>query len=61
MVQREVDPANGNTCMDMSEFFVLRVFREQGVGNEAAKKLWEKFPGKWQVRVLKSNTPAYPF
>ena len=61
LVQQEVDPANGNTFMDLSEFFVLRVFRNQGIGNKAATILWEKFPEAWQVRVLNSNKPAYPF
>jgi predicted acetyltransferase len=61
LVQQEVDPANGSTSMDLSEFFVLRVFRNQGIGNKAATILWEKFPGAWQVRVLKSNKPGYPF
>lgn len=61
LVQQEVDPANGGTYMDLSEFFVLRVFRNQGIGNKAATILWEKFPVAWQVRVLKSKKPAYPF
>ena len=61
LVQQELDPANGNTFMDLSEFFVLRVFRHQGIGNKAATILWEKFPEAWQVRVLHSNKPAYPF
>lgn len=47
--------------MDLVEFFIIRSNRRKGVATEAARKLWDLFPGHWLVRVLQSNKPAYPF
>lgn len=47
--------------MDLVEFFIIRSYRRQGVGTEAAKRLWDLFPGRWQLQVLQSNKPAYDF
>jgi len=47
--------------MDLAEFFIVRSNRRKGVGTEAARKLWDLFPGRWQLRVMQSNKPAYPF
>lgn len=61
LVRTDMDPGNGETFMEMAEFFVLRLFRKQGVGNFAAIALWNQFPGPWHVSVLNSNKAAYPF
>ena len=61
LVRTDMDPRNGEAFMDMAEFFVLRVYRKQGVGNFAARDLWNRFPGFWHVSVLNSNKAAYPF
>ena len=47
--------------MDLAEFFVIRSERRKGVGTQAANRLWDLFPGRWQLRVMQSNKPAYPF
>lgn len=46
---------------DMSEFFVMRKHRRQGVGAKAANLLFDRFPGRWDVRELSTNTPAQKF
>ena len=46
---------------DMTEFFILRGYRGQGVGTEAAHQAWRRFPGHWEVRVMATNEPAYRF
>ena len=61
LVRCENDPTSGEPVTNLSEFFILRVFRNQGIGNKAAVKLWDSFPGKWQVNVLYTNKLAYPF
>ena len=61
MVRSETDPGNGRHLSELAEFFVLRVFRNQGIGNRAAVRLWDLFPGQWLVRVLRPNKIAYPF
>src|SRR6476469_4374051 len=34
---------------DMAEFFVMRKYRRGGVGAAAARALFARFPGEWQV------------
>ncbi len=46
---------------DMAEFFVMRKYRRHGVGLVAARELFARFPGEWQVRQMATNTPATNF
>ncbi|MCG7585380.1 GNAT family N-acetyltransferase [Photobacterium sp. OFAV2-7] len=46
---------------DMEQFFVLRKFKGKGVGKLALKSVLERFPGRWQIRVLVENTAALGF
>ncbi len=48
-------------AMDVAEFFVARGCRRLGVGREAAFAIWDRFPGRWLVRVLESNVGAARF
>lgn len=55
--QMDADPA----AHDMGEFFVLRRYRRSGVGRTAASALFDRFPGRWEVRELPDNLPAQAF
>ncbi|MBA3275818.1 MAG: acetyltransferase [Chloroflexia bacterium] len=46
---------------NVSEFFVLRGWRGQGVGRVAARSLFDRFPGTWKVAQLRTNVPARIF
>lgn len=46
---------------DVAEFFVLRGCRRMGVGRIAAGELFDRFPGRWEVRQLLGNTAATAF
>lgn len=46
---------------DMAEFFILRGYRGRGVGSDVAREVWRRFPGPWEVRVMKSNRAASAF
>jgi predicted acetyltransferase len=46
---------------DVAEFFVIRRHRRSGVGREAAFHLWNRFPGRWTVRVSEGNPGALRF
>ena len=46
---------------DVAEFFVARGFRRRGVGTEAARQVWARFPGRWEVRVVEPNRKAAAF
>src|SRR5258708_8349927 len=45
----------------MSEFFVLRKHRPQGVGRPAVFRLFDRFRGKWEIFELARNTIAISF
>jgi predicted acetyltransferase len=49
------------TVWDVAEFFILRRYRRAGIGTQVAHLVWRRFPGRWQVRVIVSNEPAYRF
>jgi predicted acetyltransferase len=46
---------------DVDEFFVMRWYRRHGVGRQVATRLFETYPGPWEVRVLESNHSAAAF
>lgn len=45
----------------MADFFILKKYRGQGVGQAAAFQLFDLFPGLWTVSELKFNLPAQAF
>lgn len=51
----------GGKAYDMAEFFVLRSLRHRGIGRELAEKIWLRFPGRWQIRVMAKNVAAFHF
>jgi predicted acetyltransferase len=47
--------------ISIGEFFIMRKYRLFGIGKEIAEKIFNKFPQKWYVEVLKTNKPATSF
>ncbi|WIV21183.1 GNAT family N-acetyltransferase [Paenibacillus polygoni] len=45
----------------MSDFFVLRKYRGQGVGKQAAFDIFDKYPAAWEIRQTQRNHPANQF
>lgn len=46
---------------DIAQFFVLRRYRRSGVGETAARWLFDRYPGRWEVRQMRDNTRAIAF
>ncbi len=46
---------------DVGDFFILRRYRGQGVGRQAAFSLFDRFPGPWEVAQMQGNQPAILF
>jgi predicted acetyltransferase len=51
----------GDGTRDISEFFILRRHRRQGIGGDVARRMFDMFPGKWEVTQLTSNVDAQTF
>ena len=45
----------------LSEFFVMRKYRRQGVGKYAAGEVLKKHPGKWELTVHPNNRVSQKF
>jgi predicted acetyltransferase len=60
-VRRGSKISNDTDVWDMAEFFIVRGYRRHGIGTEVAHKIWRKFPGKWEVRVIDRNQKAKEF
>lgn len=45
----------------MAEFFVMKKYRHMGVGISAAKMVFDRFPGGWEISVWSNNTGAKGF
>jgi predicted acetyltransferase len=45
----------------VAEFFVLRTFRKQGIGQELARQLFDTYRGVWEIAEVGPNTPAQAF
>jgi predicted acetyltransferase len=60
-VRNEMDPVNGQPRSQLAEFYVVPGRRRTGIGQTAARKLWDMFPGIWTVEVMKNNTGAQAF
>jgi predicted acetyltransferase len=52
---------SGDDAREISEFFILRKYRRLGVGRTTANRIFDSFPGTWEVAVMKSNAPAQNF
>lgn len=46
---------------DVAEFFVARMYRGRGVGAAAARALFDRFGGRWEVRQSERNPGATAF
>jgi len=57
---RDVDE-EGILVHHMAEFFILRKYRRQSAGQQAAFKAFDRFPGLWHVSELAENLPAIAF
>jgi predicted acetyltransferase len=45
----------------IGDFFIMRKFRGQGYGKQAAFELFDRFPGIWELRQTSGNLPANRF
>ncbi len=46
---------------NMGEFFIIAKFQGQGIGEKVAYKIWDQYPGIWEVSVIPENKSASVF
>lgn len=52
---------DGSPYTGMAEFFILKKYRGQGIGQAVAFHLFDAYPGKWEVGEIPTNLPAQAF
>jgi predicted acetyltransferase len=45
----------------IAEFFIMRKYRRQGVGEHVGRYIFDQFPGAWQVGQMIENSAAITF
>jgi predicted acetyltransferase len=58
---RKVIESGVQPYYSIAEFFVMRKYRRQGVGRQAAHMTFDRFPGRWIVAQEETNRPAQTF
>ena len=48
-------------CYSIAEFYVKKEYRNRNIGKIAAIKVFNLYPGKWEIRELKKSTKAHEF
>ena len=61
LVKKGSEISGNETVWDMAEFFVVRGYRRRGIGTVIAHKVWRRFRGLWEIRVMDSNQAARVF
>jgi len=58
---RTLDETENDNTYSMAEFFILRKYRRQGVGQFVAQRIFDLFPGQWNVAQVENNHAAQRF
>jgi len=61
LISRGSEISHEPDVWDMTEFFIARRYRRLGLGIKAATTIWQRFPGRWEVRVIDRNRKAIRF
>jgi predicted acetyltransferase len=61
LVQERSRLTGDEQVRDLAEFFVMRRLRRKGVGEAAARSVFDRFGGRWEVRERRENAVAIAF
>ncbi len=58
---REVKEELDMAYMSVAEFYVIPTFQRKGVGEKAARLLFDLYPGNWRLSVIRKNLNGLKF
>lgn len=61
LIQKQSRITGSKDTWDIAEFFVMRAYRQQGVGTRVAIELFERYRGRWEIRQVPTNQSATRF
>ncbi len=53
--------SGGDDRWTIAEFHIMRMYRGKGVGEFAARAVFDLWPGKWEVSQTPNNAPSHEF
>ena len=53
--------SEGINIYSIAEFFIMKKYRNAGVGKKIAIKIFDAFKGEWKVGQIENNVPAIHF
>lgn len=58
-----IDKKGSDSSIDfnVAQFFIIRKFKNKGIGRYVAHELFDRFKGIWEVMVIPENLGAYRF
>lgn len=59
LIDGEVSDARSQ--FNLGHFFIGRHYRRKGVGRAAARELFKRYPGRWEIYQFAANKPATAF
>jgi len=54
-------PGDTHPTHSIAEFFILKKYRRQKLGQRVAWQIFDRFPGRWLVEEVPENLPAQRF
>lgn len=48
-------------AMTISEFYIKKLHRGKGIGKKIAFKVFDRFPGTWEIREIEHNKSGHAF
>jgi len=61
MVNSYCEASKDPNAKTIAEFFVMKTFRRQRIGKAAAEKIFELFPGTWEIHQYLENKKSLAF
>lgn len=61
LVRDTLKPGEKQVTHHIAEFFIMRKFRRQKIGQRVAWEIFDRFPGHWRVEQIPENLPAQAF
>lgn len=61
LIRTDIEGEFNDKVHGLSEFFILRKYRRQGIGQHVAHQLFDQFPGTWEVTQERENKPSILF
>jgi predicted acetyltransferase len=57
----DLPDSDGSTVNELSEYFIMPPYRQKGLGERIARKIFQQHKGQWELCIVETNTKALHF